>query len=328
MRRREVIVLVGGAVGLWPLAPRAQQPAVPVVGYLSTFPESGRSFGSAIFRKALSDAGYVDGQNVAIEFRSSDGQTSRLQSVADKLVAERVAVIVASQFVAGFAAKNATATIPIIFTVGSSPAALEQVRSMIRPDGNVTAVSQMLPPIAPKRLEIIRELMPDAKTVAFLDNPVGQAYPAESESIALSEAAEALGIRIEVLQARNNDEMEKLFGAWTGQQGNALIVTPHPFYISVRPRLIELANSHAIPTIYPFYEDAVAGGLMSYGNSNFDIYRQMAAYTARILDGERPGDLPIMQPVKISLTINMKTAKELGLTVPQSLLTRADKVIT
>jgi putative tryptophan/tyrosine transport system substrate-binding protein len=235
---------------------------VPVVGYLSTFPENGRSFGSAIFRKALSDAGYVDGQNVAIEFRSSDGQTSRLQSAADKLVAERVAVIVASQFVAGFAAKNATATIPIIFTVGSSPAALEQVRSMIRPDGNVTAVSQVLPPIAPKRLEIIRELMPDAKTVAFLDNPVGQAYPAESQSIALSEAAEALGIRIEVLQARNNDEMEKLFGAWTGQQCNALIVTPHPFYISVRPRLIELANSHAIPTIYPFYEDAVAGGLM------------------------------------------------------------------
>jgi putative ABC transport system substrate-binding protein len=168
---------------------------------------------------------------------------------------------------------------------------------MIRPDGNVTAVSQALPPIAPKRLEIIRELMPDAKTVAFLDNPVEQAYPAESESIVLSEAAEALGIRIEVLQARNNDEMEKLFGAWTGQQGNALIVTPHPFYISVRPHLIELANSHAIPTIYPFYEDA-AGGLMSYGNSNFDIYRQMAACTARILDGERPGDLPIIQPVK------------------------------
>jgi putative ABC transport system substrate-binding protein len=140
--------------------------------------------------------------------------------------------------------------------------------------------------------------------------------------------AEALGIRIEVLQARNNDEMEKLFGAWTGQQGNALIVTPHPFYISVRPRLIELANSHAISTIYPFYEDAVAGGLMSYGNSNFDIYRQMAAYTARIFDGERLGDLPIMQPAKISLTINMKTAKELGLTVPRSLLTRADKVMT
>ena len=141
--------------------------------------ENGRSFGSALFRKALGDAGYVDGQNVAIEFRSSDGQTSLLQSVADKLVAERVAVIVASQFVAGFAAKNATATISIVFTVGSSPAALEQVRSMIRPDGNVTAVSQMLPAIAPKRLEIIRQLMPDAKTVAFLDNPVGQAYPAE-----------------------------------------------------------------------------------------------------------------------------------------------------
>jgi putative ABC transport system substrate-binding protein len=139
--------------------------------------------------------------------------------------------------------------------------------------------------------------------------------------------AEALEIRIEVLRARNNDEIEKLFGAWTGQQGNALTVTPHPFYISVRPRLIELANSHAIPTIYPFYEDAVAGGL-SYGNSNFDIYRQMAAYTARILDGERPGDLPIMQPAKISLTINMKTARELGLTVPQSLLTRADKAMT
>jgi len=327
MRRREVIILLGGAVAMWPLAPRAQQPAVPVVGFLSWFPETGQSHGAAVFRKALGDAGYVDGRNVAIQYRSADGQASRLPSVAAGLVAERVAVIVAVPFDVGYAAAAATAKIPIIFTIGSDPTTLETLGSQIRPDGNVTGVSQVLPPLAAKRLEIIRELMPDARTVAFLDVADALATHLPSEFADLSAAAEPLGIKIERLQPRSNEELDEAFGTVTRKRAEALIVSPHPLFIAARFRLVALAKLHAVPTIYPFSEDAEAGGLMGYGNSNFDIYRQMGRYAARILDGEKPGDLPIAQSATISLTINLKTAKELGLAVPQSLLARADRVI-
>ena len=331
MRRREVIILLGGAVAMWPLAPRAQQPAVPIVGFLSWFPDTGQSHGAVIFRKALGDAGYVDGRNVAIEYRSADGQSSRLPSLAAELVAERVAVIVATPFDVGFAATAATAKIPIIFTIGSGPTTLESLGRLIRPDGNITGVSQVLPPLAPKRLAIIRELMPDARIVAFLDDPgvlATHAPFAPSEFANVSAAAQPLGMKIERLQPRTNDELDEAFRTLTRQRTDALIVSPHPLFIAARSRLVALAQLHAVPTIYPFSEDAEAGGLMSYGNSNFDIFRQMGRYAARILDGERPGDLPIAQPATISLTINMKTAGELGLAVPQSLLARADRVIT
>jgi putative ABC transport system substrate-binding protein len=327
MRRRELLATVGGAVVMWPLATRGQQPAMPVVGFLSPWPASPNDRGLAVFRKTLAEAGYVDGQNVSVDYRSADGQFNRLPALAAELVARGVAVIVAPSLPAEAAARAATKTIPILLTAGSDPLELERLESLIRADGNIAVVSQVLPPLAPKRAAIIHELLPGATNVGFLDNPGAQADHAPSESAEITAAGRALGMRIEVLEARTRGDVEEAFRTLIRQRAEALIVSPHPFFITMRPNLAVWAKLHAIPTIFPYSEDAEAGGLTSYGNSNFDIFRQMGLYAARILAGGRPGDLPAMQPAVISLTINLETAKKLNITVPGSLLARADRVI-
>jgi putative ABC transport system substrate-binding protein len=325
MRRREFLTLLSGAIAMRPPALRAQQSALPIVGFLNLWPLSARS--TSVFQDALGEAGFVDGRNVVISYRDANAQSARLPVLASELVDQRVAVIVTAALDAGFAAKAATRTIPIIFTCGSDPTTLTLVRGLIRPDGNIAGVSQVLPPLAPERLKIIRELTPDVVMIGFLDTPHERPSHAQSELSSVSAAAQALGIQIEPLEAQTNGELNDAFAALARQRANALIVSPDPFFISMRPQLTALAKHYAIPTVYPFSEDAEAGGLVSYGNSNFDIFRQMGLYAARILKGEKPSDLPIEQPARIALTINLKTAGALGLTVPQSLLSRAGKVI-
>jgi putative tryptophan/tyrosine transport system substrate-binding protein len=326
MRRRDFLAMVGPAVATWPLATRAQPPAMPVVGILTISPAQNDP-GWAVFRKALNDACYVDGRNMTIDYRSADRQFNRFPALAAELVARGAAVIVAPSHPAESAARAATATIPILLTAGSDPLELEHVKSLVRPDGNIAGVSQVLPLLAPKRVEIIHELLPDAKNVAFLVDPDAEADHAPSESAEVSATGQALGMRIEVLEARSRGDLQEAFSTLIRRRADALIVSPHPFLMSMRPNLALWAKLHAIPAIFPYSEDAEVGGLMSYGNSNFDIFRQMGLYAARILAGKRPGELPVTQPAKISLTINLKTAKELKIRVPGSLLTRADRVI-
>jgi putative ABC transport system substrate-binding protein len=326
MNRREFITLLGGAAG-WPLAARAQQQAMPVIGFLNpTSPESRREL-IAAFQQGLAESGYVEGRNLAIEYRWAKGQNDRLPAMAADLVQQRVAVIVAVDGTAtALAAKAATATIPIVFIVGADPVELGLVASLARPGGNMTGVGALALGTAAKRLQLLHELVPAAADIAFLRNPTNPYYAA-LETAELQAAAGVLGLRLLLLNASSPGEIEVAFANLVAQRASAFLLGTDPFFMTARDQLVALANRHAVPAIYPFREDAVAGGLISYGTSLPDAFRLVGSYTGRILSGNKPADLPVQQVTKMEMVINLKTAKALGVSTPSPLLGRADEVI-
>jgi putative tryptophan/tyrosine transport system substrate-binding protein len=323
VKRRAFIAGLGAAA--WPLAARAQQPAIPAVGFLN--PGSPARFVDlvAAFQKGLKEAGYVESEKVTIEYRWAEGYFDRLPMMAADLVNRQVAVIAAvGGDPAALAAKAATATIPIVFNTGTDPVKLGLVGNLNRPGGNVTGVSILSSMLLPKQLELLCELVPSDTTISFLVNPNN---PATEERVKeMQEAVRAVGRRLQVVTAGAEAELGLAF-ATVERHASALIVPADPFFTSHRDQLVSLAGRHALPASYPFREYAVAGGLMSYGTSLSDVYRLVGIYIGRILKGEKPGDLPVMQSTKVEFVINLMTAKTLGLTFPITLLGRADEVI-
>jgi len=323
MRRREFIALLGGAAA-WPVQARAQHPAIPVIGYLDLQPPG--HVGIEPFRQGLSETGYVEGRNVAIEYRWADGKYDRLPALATDLIRSQVAVIAACATSApGLAAKAATSTIPIVFQTGGDPVQDGLVASMNRPGGNVTGVSRLAVTIAPKRLELMRELSPKATVIGLLVNPTNPRSELVVEQI--EKAARALGLRLHVLKVSTEGELDSVFASLVQLGVGALLVAQEPSYFRWREQIIALAARHAIPATYGQREYPAAGGLMSYDASVADSFRQVGLYVGRILKGEKPADMPVQQPTKFELVINLKTAKALGLDVPPTLLARADEVI-
>jgi len=325
MRRREFITLSGGATAAWPFAARAQQPAMPVIGYLD-----GGSLGTsahviAAIRKGLSETGYVEGSNVAIEYRWAEGNYDRLPAMAAEVAHRQVAVIVAMGTPAAFAAKAATSTVPIVFGGGIDPVQAGLVASLNRPGGNVTGVTSMNAEIETKRLGLLHDLLPQATRFAVLvnpDNPLAEIDIKDAQATAAT-----IGGQIEILTARTNREIDDAFASLVQQRADALLIGPDVFFTNRRVQLATLAVRHGVPAIYSFREFAEAGGLMSYGTSNTDRDRQVGVYAGRILKGDKPADLPIVRPTKFEFVINLQTARMLGLTVPAALLARADEVI-
>jgi putative tryptophan/tyrosine transport system substrate-binding protein len=330
MRRREFIALIGGAaVGpslLWPLAARAQQQAMPIIGFLSSASpdrDAGRLLG---FRQGLSETGYVEGRNVAIEYRWADEQNDRLPALAHDLVRRGVsAIATAGQVLGVFAAKAATKTIPIIFLTGGDPVALGLVDSLNRPGANLTGVTTLSAELEPKRLELLHALASSAPTIGALVNPTNP--NAQAQSTELQAAARALGLKLEILHADAERDFDAIFTRLAELQAGGLVIATDGLFISRSEHLAALTVRHAVPAIFQFRAFAAAGGLMSYGGSLEEMYRQSGIYTGRVLKGEKPADLPVQQVTRVELIINLKTAKALGLEVPPTLLARADEVI-
>jgi putative ABC transport system substrate-binding protein len=324
--RRKFLATLGGAVAAWPLAARAQQPAMPVVGFLNGGTADGYAPMVAAFRQGLNEAGYVEGRNVAIEYRWAGGQYDRLPSLAADLVQQKVTVIAATTTPAALAAKAATSTVPIVFTTGGDPVELGLVASLNRPGRNLTGVTNLNVEVVPKRLELARELFPGATTVALLVNPANPVAATVSKD--LQAVADTLGVRLHVLHASTEADFEAAFATAVQLRAAALVITAaDPVFGSYAAQLGALALRHRVPAIYQYREFAAAGGLMSYGGYTTDTYRLGGVYTGRILKGEKPADLPVVQSTKVELIINLKTAKALGITVPLPLSGRADEII-
>jgi putative ABC transport system substrate-binding protein len=325
MKRREFITLLGGAAASWPLAARAQQPAMPVIGYLNQgSPESDVSRLTGL-RRGLSQTGYVEGRNLVIEYRWAGNQVDRLPALAVDLVQLRVAVIVAPGLLPALAAKAATISIPIVFGVGADPVRSGLVASLNRPGGNLTGFNAFEGELGAKGLALLHELVPSIAAIGFLENPNNPVNELTTRDVLA--AAPALGLQVQVLKAGTDRELDAAFVSLVQARTGALLVVGDAFFNNRIEQIVALAARHAIPTMYLFRDFAVAGGLISYGTSLIEVYRQVGLYAGRILKGEKPADLPVIQTTKIELIINLKTAKALGLEIPDKLLALADEVI-
>jgi putative tryptophan/tyrosine transport system substrate-binding protein len=324
-RRREFITLLGGAMVAWPRVARAQQSSMPVVGFLSpTSPEAVPHFVAAL-RQGLSETGYVEGRNLEIQYRWARSDNDQLPALAADLVRHQVAVIVASFIRASLAAKAATSTIPIVFTTANDPIQFGLVASLNRPGGNATGISFLTAALGEKRLQLVYELVPTATVVAVLVNPNNA--NAEINVSNAKAAARTVGVRIEVLSAASERDLERVSSILAQRPAGALVILNDPLFTDLRDQIVALAARHRVPAIYGARESVEAGGLMSYGANNADVFRQAGIYVGKILNGAKPADLPVLLPTRFELVINLKTAKALGLTVPPTLIARADEVI-
>lgn len=324
MRRREFISTVGGAVA-WPLAARAQQPKIPTVGFLRDATLTGSEFIVAGLRRGLAEAGFVEGQNLDIAFAWSDGESERLPMLAAELVARRVSVIVSSALNATIAAKTATSTIPVVFAIANDAVEFGLIASLSHPGGNLTGVSYLSAELASKRLGLMHEILPRVTNFALLVHPT---YPETAPLVRDSRAAAgAMGFQIEIFNASTESEIDAAFAVVAARGLGALLLGNHPLFTTHRDYIAGLAARHAIPTIYPQLEYAEVGGLITYGPSLPEVYRLAGAYAGRILKGDKPADLPVMQPTGFEMAVNLKSAKALKLEIPPTLVARADKVI-
>jgi putative ABC transport system substrate-binding protein len=327
LKRREFITLLGGAAAAWPLAARAQQPAMPVIGYIGTGSQKSDAFRLPSFHQGLNETGYVEGRNVAIEYRWAEGQNDRLPALAADLVRRQVTVIAVPASTPGaLAAKAATTTIPIIFYIGLDPVGLGLVASLHHPGGNITGVTGWNVTVGPKRLELLHELVPTATAMALLVNPTSP-HLAEADSTEQQTAARTLGLKLHVLHASTERDLDAVFATLLELRAGGLVIGTDTLFNTRKEQLAALSVRHRVPTVHQYREFAVAGGIMSYGTDTSDLSRQVGIYAGRILKGEKPADMPVQQATKIELTVNLKTAKALGLAVPISLLVRANEVI-
>jgi putative tryptophan/tyrosine transport system substrate-binding protein len=326
MRRREFITLLGGTAATWPLSVRAQQQPMPVIGFINVTSAKGYTRQLSAFLKGLSEAGYEDGRNAAIEYRWAENRSDRLPAMLADLIHRQVAVIAATTTPAALAARAATTTIPIVFETSGDPIKLGLVASLSRPGGNVTGVTQANLEIAPKQMELLHEMVPTASIMALLINP-GNPDIAESNTKVVQAAARSLGLEVHVLRASTERDFEAIFSKLIELRAGGLMIGPDPFFTSRSEQLGELTAHYAVPAVYENRDFAVAGGLMGYGGNGSESYRTAGNYTGRILKGDKPADLPVQQVTAVEMYINLKTAKALGINVPNTLIGRADEVI-